>query len=561
MAAWEAVPLREDSSLLPPVAGVGLKTLIIPGNNSLALINGTSTMAQSVSPYMVEFGRAGCADEDGKASEQQQPGETTVQPWIGFNIYNPVMNTWKGVDLMNSTTPLGFNATAVLGVGNWLSPTVAVDNVNFTWYIILQSTVPLRQVILRKDLKTLTSFMDPLDLTKSPSTLFPTQLLYEGWTVASVLNENAPFVGRGVATMVRDQLIIISGTANSFTPGDAQLGQLRGCDHAYVFSTTKSIWMRQALTVADGSAFPDTREKAAFLAVGNKIYMHGGVKPFQTVLGDLWVLDTDSWIWTRAVDGPGPRADHTLLQYHEYLLAVSGFDKGRNVPMTSVLPIMAYNTNMTSWTDQIRATLDKETNFVTNMTRAAIIIGTITFAMVLLVLALSTHFLRKWNQRNYTKVHENFELDEQRRKAAQSLPSILKKKYISQDGGKHNSKHGTGLNSSTESRGEGLHTEVIFEDVEGESELDDGYDEDDSDCGRDDEGEQRVQRVSLLSRSQFNPTSQLPRRVRIEEHMDQRGDSLDHPRMRRTDEEADEEDDEEGQVIVRMPPELSKVED
>ena len=61
-----------------------------------------------------------------------------------------------------------------------------------------------------------------------------------------------------------------------------------------------------------------------FTVVGSKIYMHGGVKPYQTVLSDLWVLDTDTWTWTRAADGPGPRADHTLLQYHEYLLAVSG---------------------------------------------------------------------------------------------------------------------------------------------------------------------------------------------------------------------------------------------
>jgi len=101
---------------------------------------------------------------------------------------------------------------------------------------------------------------------------------------------------------------------------------------------------------------PDTREKAAFLAgkllwiasgcklmetatsrdltdlfafafirtVGSKIYMHGVVKPYQTVLRDLWILDTETWTWRRGPDGPGPRADHTLLQYHDYIIAVSG---------------------------------------------------------------------------------------------------------------------------------------------------------------------------------------------------------------------------------------------
>lgn len=58
--------------------------------------------------------------------------------------------------------------------------------------------------------------------------------------------------------------------------------------------------------------------------VGPKIFMHGGIKPYQTVLQDFWILDTETWAWTRLLDGPGPRADHTLVQYHEYLFAVSG---------------------------------------------------------------------------------------------------------------------------------------------------------------------------------------------------------------------------------------------
>ncbi|KAI7830211.1 hypothetical protein BC939DRAFT_439903 [Gamsiella multidivaricata] len=539
-ATWESVPLREDSIALPPVSGMGLKTLIIPGNNTLSLVNGTPTTVQSISPYMIEFGRAGCADDDDKDSEQQDGKETVTdtRPWIGFNIYNPMMNTWESTDLINATADLGFNATAVLAIGNWLSPTVAVDYVNFAWYIILQSTAPLRQVILRKDLAGLTIFMGEIDLTKSHSTLFPTQLLYEGWNLTSVLNENAPFVGKGVATVVRDKIIIISGTANSFTPGDSDTAELRGCDHAYVFSTTTNAWTRQDLVAANNGALPDTREKAAILAVGSKIYLHGGVKPYQTVLGDLWVLDTDTWTWTQAPDGPGPRADHTLFQYHEYLLAVSGFDVGRNVPVVSVLPIMAYNINTTAWTDTIRATLDDETSFITNITRAAIIIGTITFGLVLLVLALSTHLLRKWNQRNYTKVAEDFELGEPRRKTAQQLPSILKKKYTADDGSRRSGK------------AKSPHNEVIFEDLEGEYKdaTGNGRYADDSEGSFDEELGDESDYKGLLSLSQPNPTSRPPRRVRIEERVEERV-------VEAVEDDQTDEENEEGQIIVRAPSE------
>ncbi|KAF9570393.1 hypothetical protein EC968_001847 [Mortierella alpina] len=493
---------------------MGLKSINIPGNDTLAISNGTSVQIQSISPFMVEFGRRGCANDNEKEAEANE------EPWIGFNMYNPVMNTWDVMDLVNATKDLGFNRTEALVTGDWISPTVAVDYVGFAWYIILQSTTPLRQVILRKDLASLVEFMGRVDLTESSSTLFPSTLLLEGWNVTSVLNETAPFVDKGVATVVRDNIVVLTGTANSFTSGDADLGQLR---------------------------------------VGSKIYMHGGVKPYQTVLRDLWILDTETWTWQRGPDGPGPRADHTLLQYHDYIIAVSGFDVGRNVPVTSTLPVMAFDTNTTSWTDTIRPTMDVETSFITNVTRIAIIVGTVTFALVMLVIALSTHLLRKWNQRNYTKVDEDLQLEEQSRRRAvtggQALPSILKNKYLSESSG-----------SLLPQKSRGTRSEVLFEDVEGDYEddhEDDGDDENDAgqDDGRDvfgegpgDEGDREVQKVSLLSRAQANPTSRPPtsqqrrqlqdRRVRMEESG---GES-----------EMDGDDAEDEPVVIRMSPELSR---
>ncbi|CAO3564122.1 unnamed protein product [Mortierella alpina] len=524
---------------------MGLKSINVPSNNTLAISNGTSTQIQSISPFMIEFGRQGCAND------YEKEAEANKDPWIGFNMYNPVMNTWDMIDLINATQDLGFNRTATLVIGDWTSPTVAVDYVGLAWYIILQSTTPLSQVILRKDLASLVLFMERVDLTENSATLFPSTLLLEGWNVTSMLNESAPFVGKGVATVVRNQIVILSGTANSFTPEDADLGQLRGCDHAYLFSLSDNTWTRQDLIVENHGAMPDTREKAAFLAVGSKIYMHGGVKPYQTVLRDLWILDTETWTWRRGPDGPGPRADHSLLQYHDYIIAVSGFDVGRNVPVESTLPVMAFDTNTTSWTDTIRPTMDVETSFITNVTRIAIIIGTVIFALVMLVIALSTHLLRKWNQRNYTKVDEDFQLEEQSQRravaAGQALPSILKNKYLSDSSG-----------SLLPQKSRGVRSEVLFEDVGGDyedaHEDDDDNDESDQDEDRDsfgespgDEGDRKVQKVSLLARAQANPMSRPLTTQQRQQLQDRRED--------------ESELDGEEPVVVRMSSDLARQEE
>jgi len=223
---------------------------------------------------------------------------------------------------------------------------------------------------------------------------------------------------------------------------------------------------------------------------------------------------------------------------------------------------MVFDTNVTTWTNEIRATLDEETTFVSNMTRLAIIIGTVVFAFVLIVIALSTHFLRKWNQRNYTKVYENVELDEQRRRAAQELPSILKKRYLSEGGMIGNGTPG----SNQAGRGVAIESEVLFEDEEG------GYSDHDGSFDGDDEYEddsQSGQKVSLLSRSQPNLKSKS-----LQEQQ-QKGQSLHPQREQRrvriqelveeeevVDESEEEEDDDDGSaVIVCLPPDVAEREE
>lgn len=219
-----------------------------------------------------------------------------------------------------------------------------------------------------------------------------------------------------------------------------------------------------------------------------------------------------------------------------------GSNVGRNIPIEGVLPIMAYNTNSSAWTSTIRATLDVETTFISNVTRTAIIIGTAVFGAVLVVVALSTHFLRKWNQRNYTKV-DAFQLEQQRsrKNGTPELPSILKKRYLAEN------QDATGRRANRGTRRvRGLQAEVIFEraefsDEEVDEEIDEEVDDEEDDgFGADDEGDHEVQKVSLLSRAQ--PSSGSLSRQRVQEaYADD------------ADQDETEEDEEDGQVIVRIP--------
>jgi hypothetical protein len=229
---------------------------------------------------------------------------------------------------------------------------------------------------------------------------------------------------------------------------------------------------------------------------------------------------------------------------------------------------MVFDTNSTSWTNVIRPTLDEETTYVSNITRAAIIIGTATFALVLIVIALLSHFLRKWNQRNYTKVYENVELEDQRIGPTQGLPSILKKRYPS-DGGPL-----TGTKRS--GRGAGVQTEVLFKD-EDDSYSDDDGSSDGEGSEYEDEHYQGGQKVSLLSQSQPNPRSRSPlnqgqqqqqriapppspqreqRRVRIQESVEEEEEDDE------SEYEDEEDDDDDGSaVIVRIAPDRGEREE
>ncbi|KAF9972552.1 hypothetical protein BGZ73_004322 [Actinomortierella ambigua] len=369
-------------------------------------------LAEGHFPFLVEFGRLKCVD----ANESKLDGDV---PAIGFNVYDRPKNIWKTVDfeVNDPATNTSLNRLEWI-TGDWHAPVVLLDSINMTWHIILQSSTPLRQVIISRNFGDVVDDNDEdgeedetfswWDGAGRKTILRQTvEFLSRGWTLTSNLNHTAPFVGRGTATFVNGMIVVISGPGNSFTPGDLdpQSGELRACDHAFVFSMDEKKWHRVELSVQDGGALPATRGNAAFITVGNTIVMHGGIKPFETILNDLWILNTETWTWSRGPDAPAPRAGHTLIPYHEYLLAVSGFDMGPNLPLEQPLPILAYNTNTSTWTDTLRATV-YPSQLVSGVTKVMIFILSAIIACALFAMVCSVSWLRRWNLRNYMKVDD-----------------------------------------------------------------------------------------------------------------------------------------------------------
>ncbi|KAF9157897.1 hypothetical protein DFQ26_008193 [Actinomortierella ambigua] len=427
IGGWELVdPPYDPKNLLgrPPAAGLGLTALPWQGFNPNETTSPQTTkaapktfdddddvLAEGHFPFLVEFGRLGCVDVDG--DDSGKPGNNGLA--IGFNVYDRQKNIWKTVDfeVSDPATNTSLSHTEWI-TGNWQAPVVLLDSVNMTWHIILQSSTPLRQVIITRSIadageddqereEEAFSWWDgPGRKTILRQTV---EFLSRGWTLTSNLNHTAPFVGRGTATYVNGLIVVISGQGNAFTPGDSDplSGGLRACDHAFVFSLDTKQWRRVELSVQGGGAQPATRENAAFITVGKTIVMYGGIMPFETVLKDLWTLDTETWTWTRGPDAPSPRAGHSLIPYHEYLLAVSGFDVGPNLPLTGALPILAYNTHLSSWTDTLRATVHPS-ELVSGVTKIMIFILSAVIACTVCGIVFSVSWLRRWNLRNYMKV-------------------------------------------------------------------------------------------------------------------------------------------------------------
>ncbi|KAF8938698.1 hypothetical protein BGZ47_008462 [Haplosporangium gracile] len=149
---------------------------------------------------------------------------------------------------------------------------------------------------------------------------------------APVSTTLAPWIDTGSAVFVSGTIVVIGGgkDAGERLTGDnydAASGHLK-MDRCWVYTIATNEWAVRNLT-GDGGSFPLPRRLHALAAVGSKVYMHGGnttqTIPTDSYASDMWILDTQTWAWTKAPSSSQGRAQHTLIFTNNNLLAVSGF--------------------------------------------------------------------------------------------------------------------------------------------------------------------------------------------------------------------------------------------
>ncbi|KAI8058569.1 hypothetical protein BDF22DRAFT_739985 [Syncephalis plumigaleata] len=95
-------------------------------------------------------------------------------------------------------------------------------------------------------------------------------------------------------------------------------------DQVLVYSRKNSVWT--AVTTY-GTAPPARREHTAVVS-GKTIIIYGGCdRAYTTYYDDIWVLDTDTWKWTRkeVLNGPPGRYEHTATMLGDYMLIGFGY--------------------------------------------------------------------------------------------------------------------------------------------------------------------------------------------------------------------------------------------
>ncbi|KAF9901268.1 hypothetical protein BX616_002317 [Lobosporangium transversale] len=201
----------------------------------------------------------------------------------------------------------------------------------------------------------------------------------------------APFIDAGSAIYHEGTILVIgggkpAGTKLTGDDVDTASGWYK-MDRCWVYTIATNQWSVRNLTAAGGN-FPLPRRLAALVAVGNKIYMHGG-NTTQTVstesyAKDLWILDLGTWQWTKGVDSLNGRAMHTLINYQNKLLSFSGFEfETSKTKAAQNAYIMIFDFETSSWAVQFGTIV--QTYFQRHA--VAIISGSVGAFLVIVVLA------------------------------------------------------------------------------------------------------------------------------------------------------------------------------
>ncbi|KAI8606566.1 hypothetical protein EDD21DRAFT_360604 [Dissophora ornata] len=170
----------------------------------------------------------------------------------------------------------------------------------------------------------------------------------------------APFVDAGAAVYISGTIVVLGGGKTTGSPltGD-DVDSASGwymMDRCWVYTTTTNTWSVRNLTVSGGT-FPLPRRLHALLAVGTNIYMHGGnttqTVPTTTYASDMWILDTQTWHWTAGQSSLQGRASHTLINFQNTLMSISGFEfETSNTTAALNAFVMMYDTGASTWGSQ-----------------------------------------------------------------------------------------------------------------------------------------------------------------------------------------------------------------
>ncbi|KAF9434761.1 kelch domain-containing protein 3 [Entomortierella beljakovae] len=210
----------------------------------------------------------------------------------------------------------------------------------------------------------------------------------------------APYMDPGSTVYMDGKIIVVAGgrKGGALTGDDVDPSSgLYKTDRCFVYTISTGLWSVQKLT----GSYPLSRRGAALLAVGNKIYMHGG-NTTETVTTvsyekDLWILDTQTWEWSSGPSSLNGRAFHTLIHFQDTILSFSGaeFETTKTRAAQNAY-IMVYDLKTTTWGVQF-GTIN-ESYFSKH--GVAIIAGSLAgFVIIVGLAAVAARLFRKYTGR------------------------------------------------------------------------------------------------------------------------------------------------------------------
>ncbi|KAJ2844985.1 hypothetical protein IWW36_004971, partial [Coemansia brasiliensis] len=126
----------------------------------------------------------------------------------------------------------------------------------------------------------------------------------------------------GVSGRVGHTLTAVNGT-HMVVLGGASNGKFVSMGTLFVYDGERQAWTQRT---AVGKVPQARRNHVATVVNNTQIVVHGGANVNSTALGDVAVLDTDTWTWLqpKVANLPNPRYDHAAVQAGPYMILTFG---------------------------------------------------------------------------------------------------------------------------------------------------------------------------------------------------------------------------------------------